>query len=64
MRARAIAIHGYEMSRERRANLEIKSECPALPFTSLFLFGTDASFETREKYAWKVSVQVISNYRL
>ena len=30
MSARAIAIHGYEMSGERRANLEIKSECPAL----------------------------------
>ena len=30
MSARAIAIHGNEMSRERRANLEIKSECPAL----------------------------------
>ena len=31
MSARAIAIHGNEMSGERRANLEIKSECPALP---------------------------------
>ena len=31
MSARAIAIHGFEMSGERRANLEIKSECPALP---------------------------------
>jgi len=30
MSARAIAIHGNEMSGERRANLEIKSECPAL----------------------------------
>jgi len=30
MSARAVAIHGYEMSGERRANLEIKSECPAL----------------------------------
>ena len=30
MSARAIAIHGYKMSGERRANLEIKSECPAL----------------------------------
>jgi len=32
MSARAIAIHGNEKSGERRANLEIKSECPALPF--------------------------------
>jgi len=32
MSARAIAIHGNEMSGERRANLEIKSECPALTF--------------------------------
>ena len=31
MSARAIAIHEYEMRGERRANLEIKSECPALP---------------------------------
>ena len=30
MSARAIAIHGNEKSGERRANLEIKSECPAL----------------------------------
>ena len=30
MSARAIVIHGYEMSGERRANLEIKSECPGL----------------------------------
>ena len=30
MSARAIAIHGNEMSGERRANLEIKSEGPAL----------------------------------
>ena len=30
MSARVIAIHGNEMSGERRANLEIKSECPAL----------------------------------
>jgi len=30
MSARAIAIHGNEMSGERRANLEIKSECPGL----------------------------------
>ena len=33
MSARAIAIHGNEKSGERRANLEIKSECPALPMT-------------------------------
>ena len=32
MSARAIAIHGNEKSGERRANLEIKSECPALSF--------------------------------
>jgi len=32
MSARAIAIHGKEKSGERRANLEIKSECPALEF--------------------------------
>ena len=30
MSARARAIHGNEMSGERRANLELKSECPAL----------------------------------
>ncbi len=30
MSARAITIHGYEMSGEQRGNLEIKSECPAL----------------------------------
>ena len=30
MSARAIAIHGNEKSGERRGNLEIKSECPAL----------------------------------
>jgi len=30
MSARAIAIHGNEKSGERRANLEIKSECPGL----------------------------------
>ena len=34
MSARAIAIHGYEMSWERSANLEIKSECPALTFVA------------------------------
>ena len=33
MSARAIAIHGNEKSGERRANLEIKSECPALVYT-------------------------------
>ena len=32
MSARAIAIHGNEKSGERRANLEIKSECPALVY--------------------------------
>ena len=37
MSARAIAIHGYEMSGERRANLEIKSECPALDFCAINL---------------------------
>jgi len=35
MSARAIAIHGNEMSGKRRANLEIKSECPAL--TNMYL---------------------------
>ena len=34
MSARAIAIHGNEKSGERRANLEIKSECPALYINS------------------------------
>ena len=34
MSARAIAIHGNEMSGERRANLEIKSECPALKISN------------------------------
>ena len=42
MSARAIAIHGYKMSRERRANLEIKSECPAL-------VGTDSSFRPNKQ---------------
>jgi hypothetical protein len=37
MSARAIAIHGYEMSGERRVNLEIKSECPALAIPNLIL---------------------------
>jgi len=31
MSVRARAIHGYKMSGEQRANLEIKSQCPALP---------------------------------
>ena len=35
MSARAIAIHGNVMSGERRANLEIKSECPALAIVHL-----------------------------
>ena len=38
MSARAIAIHGYKMSGEQRANLEIKSECPALTFCGYKLF--------------------------
>jgi len=33
MSARAIAIHGNEMRGEQRANLEIKSECPAVKIT-------------------------------
>ena len=37
MSARAIAIHGNEMSGERRANLEIKSECPALVLWYIYL---------------------------
>ena len=55
MSARAIAIHGNEMSGERRANLEIKSECPALPkcgrtfcvLVDLFLFRFNQNTETR-----------------
>ena len=35
MSASAKAIHGYKMSGDRRANLEIKSECPALLFSNL-----------------------------
>ena len=44
MSARAIAIHGYEMSGEWRANLEIKSECPAL-LTSKY-WGRNKSHST------------------
>ena len=40
MSARAIAIHGNEMSGERRANLEIMSECPALFNTARTWFST------------------------
>ena len=39
MSARAIAIHGNEKSGERRANLEIKSECPALTLSTLAIYG-------------------------
>jgi hypothetical protein len=45
MSARAIAIHGNEKSGERRANLEIKSECPALVYTRKFC--QDPWYETR-----------------
>ena len=44
MSARAIAIHGNEMSGERRANLEIKSECPALLFSALPWQGQGDNF--------------------
>ena len=52
MSARAIAIHGYEMSGERRANLEIKSECPALCYRYLSSVET---FSTRDTFIANIS---------
>ena len=67
MSARAIAIRGNEKSGERRANLEIKSECPALHYIALdvnlyklvsinvFLFSVGASeilFCFKELSSW------------
>ena len=47
MSARAIAIHGNKMSGERRANLEIKSECPALTVLYISIFIIDLETETK-----------------